>query len=422
MGFQEVDREYAELKRRYDAGEIRAEEFDAQRERLMVEDDEGYWWAKSKKTGEWMYYDSGDWVPGIPPGYRPPPQKLPAEESTQDRASEPQTRFGQAETAPLEGSPLQGWTAREGPLAEGPEQGERPTSPQQSVRGERLSPPQTAPPLEPQVRTPEGGTRRGGAPRWVLVAAPVALVALVGLVVAAYFLLNRPRPVPDLTGQTKSAAERNAQKDAFKLAFKEDKASSDPKGTILSQDPKPGERVRQGSTIDVVTSAGEETEQASSPESGGSNSYAAGDSTAAAREDAKADAAAKEDAGRTEGELRAAVEDYYEAVDGEDWGYTYDNLDLQTRQRFTRDEWVQKNEYYADNYPLERSSPTINSPASSSVVEVSLAQSFRDGTNQSRPTYFVYEDGSWKHRFSQEEFDLFMADASFEEFAKAKAP
>ena len=26
-------------------------------------------------------------------------------------------------------------------------------------------------------------------------------------------------------------------------------------------------------------------------------------------------------------------------------------------------------------------------------------------------TYFVYEDGSWRHRFSQEEYELFMPDA-----------
>jgi hypothetical protein len=37
--------------------------------------------------------------------------------------------------------------------------------------------------------------------------------------------------------------------------------------------------------------------------------------------------------------VRQAVKDYYEAVDHEDWGYTYDNLDSQTRQMFTKQEW-----------------------------------------------------------------------------------
>jgi hypothetical protein len=37
-----------------------------------------------------------------------------------------------------------------------------------------------------------------------------------------------------------------------------------------------------------------------------------------------------------------------------------------------------------------------------------------------RNTYSVLEDGSWKHRFTKEELDLFMLGTSFEEFVKAK--
>ena len=44
----------------------------------------------------------------------------------------------------------------------------------------------------------------------------------------------------------------------------------------------------------------------------------------------------------------------------------------------------------------------------------------RDGSTPSRNTYIVYEDGEWKYRFSQEEYDLFMPDASYEEFAVAQ--
>ena len=36
-----------------------------------------------------------------------------------------------------------------------------------------------------------------------------------------------------------------------------------------------------------------------------------------------------------------------------------------------------------------------------------------------RNTYFVFEDGEWKHRFGQEEKDLFMPDLSYEEFLEA---
>lgn len=69
IDFQEADRRYAELKRRRDSGTISDEEFDAQRQQLMVQDDEGRWWAKSRKTGEWNYHNGNAWVRGTPPGY-----------------------------------------------------------------------------------------------------------------------------------------------------------------------------------------------------------------------------------------------------------------------------------------------------------------------------------------------------------------
>jgi hypothetical protein len=70
ISFREADRRYAELKRQLDAGTISSEEFDAYRRQLMVQDDQGRWWAKSRKTGEWNYHDGSAWVPGIPPGYQ----------------------------------------------------------------------------------------------------------------------------------------------------------------------------------------------------------------------------------------------------------------------------------------------------------------------------------------------------------------
>jgi hypothetical protein len=45
---------------------------------------------------------------------------------------------------------------------------------------------------------------------------------------------------------------------------------------------------------------------------------------------------------------------------------------------------------------------------------------YADGLTSTRNTYFVYEDGEWKHRFSQEEYDLFMPAASYEEFLAAQ--
>jgi hypothetical protein len=70
MDFQEAERRYAELKRQFEAGTIGVDEFNAQRQQLMVQDDEGHWWAKSPDNDEWSYYDGSAWVPGTPPGYR----------------------------------------------------------------------------------------------------------------------------------------------------------------------------------------------------------------------------------------------------------------------------------------------------------------------------------------------------------------
>jgi hypothetical protein len=72
VDFREADRRYAELKRRLDAGIISAKEFDAQRLRLMVKDDEGRWWAKGRKEGERSYRAEGGWLRGTPPGDQPP--------------------------------------------------------------------------------------------------------------------------------------------------------------------------------------------------------------------------------------------------------------------------------------------------------------------------------------------------------------
>src|SRR5215207_10585609 len=120
--------------------------------------------------------------------------------------------------------------------------------------------------------------------------------------------------------------------------------------------------------------------------------------------------------------LHQAVEDYYEAVDREDWDYTYDNLDSQSRQRFTREEWKKKNQWVADNEQLELSSLEIDTRMSPSgtTADVTVYRTFKDGSSLGRDTYFVYEDGSWKHQLTEEELALFTAGTSFEEFVKAQ--
>jgi hypothetical protein len=138
MDFREADRRYAELKGQLDAGTISTEEFDAQRQRLMVRDDEGRWWAKSRNAGAWNYYDGSNWVRGTPPGYGPP-ETLPEEESVTDHR--PQL-----------------------------EQSERLPSSQATI-------PDSAP-----AQDQDGEKQRRGVRRWFVIAAPLLVAAVTGLV------------------------------------------------------------------------------------------------------------------------------------------------------------------------------------------------------------------------------------------------
>ncbi|HET6660625.1 MAG TPA: hypothetical protein VFH16_11970 [Rubrobacter sp.] len=54
------------------------------------------------------------------------------------------------------------------------------------------------------------------------------------------------------------------------------------------------------------------------------------------------------------------------------------------------------------------------------VVEVTLRLTYEDGSSSPRKTYFVLEDGEWKHAFGQEEYNLFMPGASYQEFVAAQ--
>lgn len=118
---------------------------------------------------------------------------------------------------------------------------------------------------------------------------------------------------------------------------------------------------------------------------------------------------------------REAAEAYYEAAGLEDWGYTYEHLDAETQSHFTRDEWIQKNEWFADNGEVIYRVESVDQVGTSTeYLAVTLTLTYEDGSSSARTTYFVYEDGEWKHRFGQEEDDLFMPELSYEEFVAAQ--
>ncbi len=123
-----------------------------------------------------------------------------------------------------------------------------------------------------------------------------------------------------------------------------------------------------------------------------------------------------------EAEAKEAAGDYYRAAGVGDWGYTYEHLDSETRGLFTREEWYQKNQWFADNGSVVYHIESVERLGTSSgvVVEVTLRLTYGDGSSSPRTTYFVLEGGEWKHAFGQEEYELFMPEASYEEFVAAQ--
>jgi hypothetical protein len=122
-----------------------------------------------------------------------------------------------------------------------------------------------------------------------------------------------------------------------------------------------------------------------------------------------------------EAEAEEAARDYYRAAGSEDWNYTYNHLDAETRSRFTREEWFKKNQWLSDNYPAVYHILSVDLAEASQepLTGVKVRLTGEDGSSTIRKTYFVYEDGLWKHRFGQEEYDRLMPSASYEEFVAA---
>lgn len=110
-----------------------------------------------------------------------------------------------------------------------------------------------------------------------------------------------------------------------------------------------------------------------------------------------------------EDQAKAAAVGYYQAVAERDWGYTYSQLDSETQSAYTKDEWFAKNEWLADTGPVDYTIQSVDmDPANPETVAnvVVLLTATSDGSTSIRNTYFVFEDGGWKHRFGPEEYEL----------------
>jgi hypothetical protein len=107
MTFAEADAQYEVVKQQYLAGALDDDQFEEQLHRLMVLDEAGLWWAKSRENGSWHFYDSGtgDWVAAAPPAGAPvvpPPPSLPstpAADPLPKRSKAPEVPANQARPA-----------------------------------------------------------------------------------------------------------------------------------------------------------------------------------------------------------------------------------------------------------------------------------------------------------------------------------
>lgn len=128
------------------------------------------------------------------------------------------------------------------------------------------------------------------------------------------------------------------------------------------------------------------------------------------------------DEDQTEAALLAAVENYYRAIDREDWSYTYDNLDSVSKAPVTEQEWVLKNQWLADQDDLELA--TIDMEAfmepGGEEAQLTVERVFTDGSSFSEGTVFVFEDGKWVQHLTQDENDILMPDATYEEFVASR--
>ncbi len=72
MDFHQVEREFRQLKARYDAGTLSEADFKARLQDLMLQDEQGRWWMIGAETGQRYYHDGERWIRSEPPGMGQP--------------------------------------------------------------------------------------------------------------------------------------------------------------------------------------------------------------------------------------------------------------------------------------------------------------------------------------------------------------
>ncbi len=78
MDFSEAEEKFQDLQARVQRGEpLSEEQYQEEMQRLMVQDERGTFWSLEPGTGQWLYFNGTEWVPGTPPRPKPPAQPAP---------------------------------------------------------------------------------------------------------------------------------------------------------------------------------------------------------------------------------------------------------------------------------------------------------------------------------------------------------
>ncbi|CAN5709977.1 hypothetical protein BH20ACT11_BH20ACT11_16530 [soil metagenome] len=135
--------------------------------------------------------------------------------------------------------------------------------------------------------------------------------------------------------------------------------------------------------------------------------------------------AASGDPEEMEEEARQAVEDYYEAVNSDDWYYTYAHRDARARSAFTQEEWTLRNQWFEDTNPTTSTPVSVDLDESTLSSDQPIANVQREltidstGYSEIRDATFVYEDGMWVVQYPEGGMPMYMPGATFEEFVRA---
>lgn len=128
-----------------------------------------------------------------------------------------------------------------------------------------------------------------------------------------------------------------------------------------------------------------------------------------------------------EDEAWEAVQDYYEAVNEDDWAYTYAHRDSRTHSAFTEEEWAKRNQWFESTNSTTSVPVSVDLDESTLSSEQPVAEVEREliidstGYSEIRDASFVYEDGLWVAQYPEGGMPLYMPGATFEEFVQANS-